>query len=407
MPASDTRHEGPPAAPAPAATSRLIAAIQDLSLARDLGRVMEIVRRAARELTGADGATFVLRDGGFCHYADEDAISPLWKGKRFPLVTCISGWVMLHREAAAIEDIYADPRIPADAYRPTFVKSLAMVPIRRAAPIAAIGNYWAERHNPTPAELELLQALADSTSIAMENVQVYAELERRVRDRTADLEIANRELEAFSYTVSHDLRTPVRHIAGFADLLAAAQPGDPAAPDYLARIQASARHMNVLIDDMLKLARISATNLSRLRIDLSALAREIATRVESAHPQRKAKFVIAPDLHADGDPGLLRIVLENLIDNAWKFTARSPLAEIHFGRHSAANEFFIRDNGVGFPSERADRLFQPFQRLHSADEFHGHGIGLATVHRIVRKHGGMIRAEAAVNGGASFYFTLG
>src|SRR5215216_2626800 len=163
--------------------SRLVSAVQELSLARNLATITDVVRRAARELTGADGATFVLREGDKCHYAEENAISPLWKGQRFPLSTCISGWAMLNRQAAVIEDIYADPRIPADAYRPTFVKSLAMVPIRTEAPIGAIGNYWATRRQPTGEEVELLQALANTTAVAMENVRVYAELEQRVKER--------------------------------------------------------------------------------------------------------------------------------------------------------------------------------------------------------------------------------
>lgn len=125
---------------------RLIEVVQELSLARSLDRIMEIVRTAARELTGADGATFVLREGDFCHYVDEDAIEPLWKGQRFPLSACISGWAMLEREPAVIEDIYVDPRVPSDAYRPTFVKSLVMVPIRSASPVGAIGTYWARNH---------------------------------------------------------------------------------------------------------------------------------------------------------------------------------------------------------------------------------------------------------------------
>ncbi len=156
----------------------LVAAIQRLSLARSLADIQEVVRTAARSLTGADGATFVLRDGSYCHYADEDAISPLWKGQRFPLETCISGWAMLNRRPAVIEDIYEDERIPHEAYRPTFVKSLAMVPIRTVAPVGAIGNYWAHRHEPSVQEVELLQALADSTAVAMENVRVYQELEQ-------------------------------------------------------------------------------------------------------------------------------------------------------------------------------------------------------------------------------------
>jgi diguanylate cyclase (GGDEF)-like protein len=177
---------------------RLVKAVQELSLARDLPTIQRIVRTTARELTGADGATFVLRDNDQCHYADEDAIAPLWKGKRFPMSICISGWVMLNHRSTVIPDIYADPRIPADAYRPTFVRSLAMVPIRTLAPIGAIGNYWAQPYRPDEREVALLQALADTTAVAMENVRVWSELEQRVRDRTAELEHANHEIRRIS-----------------------------------------------------------------------------------------------------------------------------------------------------------------------------------------------------------------
>lgn len=170
--------------------SRLIEAVQELSLARDLPAVMSVVRRAARELTGADGATFVLRDGDQCYYAEENAIEPLWKGQRFPLSACVSGWVMLNRQPVMIEDIYSDPRVPVDAYRPTFVRSLAMVPIRTREPLGAIGNYWAARHQPSAEELTILQALADTTAVALENVQIYAELNRRVRDLSALMQTA-------------------------------------------------------------------------------------------------------------------------------------------------------------------------------------------------------------------------
>lgn len=155
----------------------LIGLVQRLSLARSLPEIQTIVRTGARRLTGADGATFVLRDGDKCFYADEDAIEPLWKGQRFPLGQCISGWAMNNRSPVAIEDIYVDDRIPHAAYRPTFVKSLAMVPIRRLDPVGAIGNYWAEMRVPTDHELDLLQALADSTAVAIENVQVYEQLD--------------------------------------------------------------------------------------------------------------------------------------------------------------------------------------------------------------------------------------
>lgn len=192
----------------------LVSAIRELSQARSLEEVQAIVRRAARQALGADGATFVLRDGDHCAYVDEDAIAPLWKGQRFPMSACISGWVMIHRRAAAIEDIYRDPRIPADAYRPTFVKSLAMMPIRQQAPIGAIGVYWAKRHVTSPSELELLQALADSTSVAMDGVRaprpssvrrrrrpgaaarrcqnLYAFIRHRVGSEVSDRELARR-----------------------------------------------------------------------------------------------------------------------------------------------------------------------------------------------------------------------
>jgi GAF domain-containing protein len=159
---------------------RLVSVVQELSHARSLDEVMKIVRYAARDLTHADGATFVLRDNGYCYYAEENAIGPLWKGKRFPLETCISGWAMLNGRPAVIEDIYKDARIPHDAYRPTFVKSLVMVPIRRKNPIGAIGNYWARVRQPTEEEVAILQALADVTSVALENADLYAQLQGKI-----------------------------------------------------------------------------------------------------------------------------------------------------------------------------------------------------------------------------------
>lgn len=197
---SVTDRPGAPSASYVRGMERLMRAVQELSLARELEQVQQIVRTTARELVGSDGSTFVLRDDDQCFYADEDAIEPLWKGSRFPLSACISGWTMLNKQAAVIEDIYADDRIPHEAYRPTFVKSLAMVPIRSLDPIGAIGNYWADGHLATHEEIALLQALADATSIAMENVAIYGELERRVIDRTAALELANSEISKLSVT---------------------------------------------------------------------------------------------------------------------------------------------------------------------------------------------------------------
>lgn len=180
------------------AMEKLVHVVQALSLARDMPSLQRTVRSAARELTGADGATFVLRDGDQCFYADEDAIGPLWKGLRFPMDMCVSGWVMQNRAPALIADIYQDPRVPADAYRPTFVRSLAIVPIRTMDPIGAIGNYWAHIHQPTQHELHVLQALADSTAVAVESIHILANLEEHVQRRTRELEAANARIRELS-----------------------------------------------------------------------------------------------------------------------------------------------------------------------------------------------------------------
>lgn len=389
----------------------LVAVVQELSLARSLEEVIEIVRHAARELTGADGATFVLRDQDRCFYVDEDAIAPLWKGQRFPLSACISGWAMLNQKPAAIENIYADPRIPADAYRPTFVKSLVMVPIRVQKPIGAIGTYWANHHQPTKDEIEVLQALANTTAVALENIELYHALERRVEERTAQLEAANKELESFSYSVSHDLRAPLRYIDGFAACLEEeyGSASRAEAIEYLGRIRAASKQMSLLIDDLLRLAHLSRAEVRHETVDLSAMARQILSRLQASEPARKVHVKIADGLICHGDPGLLQVLMENLLSNAWKYSSKNEHAMIEFGTVNGADgaiTFFVRDNGAGFHMKDAEKLFAPFRRLHSDAEFQGHGIGLATVQRVIQRHNGRVWAHAETGKGAVFYFAL-
>ena len=176
------------------ALDNLVDVIQLLSLARDLPTMMDIVRRAARRLVGADGATFVLRDGDYCQYIEEDSIDPLWKGQRHHMSACISGWVMSNHQSIVIDDVSTDSRVPTGVFKPTFVRSMAMVPIRARDPIGAIGNYWAYPHTPSLEDLRLLQALADATAVTMENIRIYEELEQRVSERTAELERVNTKL---------------------------------------------------------------------------------------------------------------------------------------------------------------------------------------------------------------------
>lgn len=388
----------------------LMGAVKGLSLARSLPEVVDIVRKAARRLNGADGATFVLRDGEHCHYVDEDSVGPLWKGRRFPLGACISGWSMLNRAPAVIEDIYQDPRIPAEAYRPTYVRSLVMVPIRKEAPIGAIGNYWARRHSPTPEEVDLIQSLADAASLALENVAVYADLENRVRQRTTDLEAVNRELNAFAGSVSHDLRSPLSVIMMNADHLAEKGSGPLTEDDrkVVSEIQEAAGRMRSLIEDILRLSRISRGELETEVVDLGAMAGEILAHLAAGSPGRDYRFVVEDGLKTLGDPGLLRVAMENLLANAWKYSSAREPAVIEVGRVHAAEgfAFFVRDNGVGFDMNEADRLFRPFERLSSSQGFPGTGVGLATAFRVIERHGGRLWAEASPGGGATFCFRL-
>jgi PAS domain S-box-containing protein len=224
------------------------------------------------------------------------------------------------------------------------------------------------------------------------------------------LAATNKELESFSYSVSHDLRSPLRSIDGFSQaLLEDYQDNlDKTGQNYLRRLRGASQKMGELIDGLLKLSRLTRSEMHLKTVDLSALAEEIAARLQETQPERRVKFVIDKGLTANGDPELLRALLENLLSNAWKFTGKNPEAKIEFSldRNGDKKAFFIRDNGAGFDMAYADKLFSAFQRLHGTEEFPGTGIGLATVQRIINRHGGTIRAEGAVGKGATFHFTL-
>jgi PAS domain S-box-containing protein len=238
------------------------------------------------------------------------------------------------------------------------------------------------------------------------------ELEQRVIERTAQLEALNKELEAFSYSVSHDLRAPLRSIDGFSLALQEdyAEKVDEQGKDYIRRIHAATQRMADLIDALLTLSRVTRTGIRLENLDLSNLARTIAAGLHKTQPDRGVKFVIADGLTAMGDVRLLRTVLENLIGNAWKFTAKKADAYIEIGsllQSDGKMVYFVRDNGAGFDMAYSEKLFGAFQRLHSGNEFSGTGIGLATVQRIVHRHGGHVWAEGEPEKGATFYFTLG
>lgn len=251
----------------------------------------------------------------------------------------------------------------------------------------------------------------------IEDISERKKIERHIRqlntalhDRAMVLESVNHELEAFSYSVSHDLRAPLRAVDGFSRILLDeyADRLDDTGKDRLKRVRAAAQHMAVLIDDLLKLSRITRSELKRENIDLSALANEVIEELRKQEPDRAVECTVEPGLIVWGDARLLRIVLDNLLGNAWKFTSKRPEARIEFGRQMQDDEpaYFVRDNGAGFDMAYAEKLFGAFQRLHDTSEFPGTGIGLATAQRIIHKHGGRIWAEGEVEQGATFYFTL-
>jgi light-regulated signal transduction histidine kinase (bacteriophytochrome) len=217
-------------------------------------------------------------------------------------------------------------------------------------------------------------------------------------------------LEAFAYSVSHDLRAPLRHIDGFSQILLEDYTGklDDEGRRHLQRVREASQQMAQLIDDLLNLSRVTRAEMRRETVDLSRMAEIVAESLKRMQSDRKAEFVIEKGLTAEGDERLVRVVLDNLMGNAWKYTGKRPQARIEFGRtnHDSRSAYFVRDNGAGFDMAYAHKLFGAFQRLHSVSEFPGTGIGLATVQRIVHRHGGQVWAEGAVDKGATFYFTL-
>ena len=236
-------------------------------------------------------------------------------------------------------------------------------------------------------------------------------LNESIRQHAADLEVANSELETFSYTVSHDLQAPLRSMNGFSQALFEDYPDrlDEQGKEYLKFIQESSKRMSQMIDDILRLSRITRSELKKVKINLSELAETVAAELKMTEPERSVRFSITPGVQVKGDQRLLRIVLENLLGNAWKFTSKTKDPVIEFGflkNDDAKTTYFVRDNGAGFNEAYADKLFLPFQRLHSIAEYAGTGIGLASVLRVIKKHGGRIWAESKPGAGATFYFTL-
>lgn len=409
----------------------LFQAVRDLGTARDVPAVTDIVRKAARRLTGADGITVVLREDDQCHYVDEEAISPLWKGQRFPMAACVSGWVMQRGVAAVIPDIYADARIPQDAYRSTFVRSLAMMPVRApSAAIAAIGAYWARPHTATSGELEVLHRLAENTGLALENIRLRSALDAERRAR-ADAETALRrqpEIETelksaaanarelaerqdeFMATLAHELRQPIHAAAAALQVIEGRGEG-PArdrAREVLAR---QLQQMTRLVEDLMDASRIvrGEVSLRKTPVDLRDVVQFAVDTAGAAIQERQHELETnVPDapVLVDADALRLQQVLVNLLSNAAKYTPRKGRIRLHVEPDGGTVSIRVRDNGAGIPPDALPRIFDAFVRVNRGDEA-GFGIGLAVARKLVEQHDGSIEARSDGAGrGAEFIVRL-
>jgi PAS domain S-box-containing protein len=330
-----------------------------------------------------------------------------------------AGYTLQRSKPVVVTDLAQETRFrkPALLLDHQVVSGLSVVIHGESGPWGVMGVYTTLPARFSEDDVHFIEAIANLLADAIVRArwelrleQNREALETRVKERTAQLQISNRELEAFAYSVSHDLRAPLRGVDGFSQILLEdyGPELDETAQGYLLRVRAAAKRMGELIDDLLSLSRVSSSGIRRSRIDLSAKVTRLAQELSAAEPERDVHFQIQPGVTVEADPKLVRIAFENLLDNAWKFTRFTEHAEISFGVMTEGNQavYFVRDNGIGFDMTRASRLFAPFQRLHSEDQFEGTGIGLATVERIVRRHGGRVWAESQPGEGTKVLFTL-
>jgi signal transduction histidine kinase len=383
-----------PAEARPREADVLLAAMRGLAAARGLPDVMALVRRAARDLTQADGVTFVLREGPMVHYADEEAVGPLWKGRRFPATACISGWAMIHRESVVIEDIYADARIPHDAYRPTFVKSLAMVPIRAEDPVGAVGAYWAHPHQATPRQLALLEALADAAGVALVNVDLIAGLERAVRMR-----------DEFIALASHELRTPATAVRLRVEALGRGERAPSA--DDLDRLRGVVSRLEDVVAGLGEFSRASRDGIRLVRgtADLADVTRQAADGVRArarTEATGTAISVRAPgQVVGEWDGARLSQAVTHLVENAVKFGRGAPVeVEVTDGPGEAA--VAVRDRGPGLAPADLERVFARYERATTSMSHGGLGLGLWLARAVAEAHGGSVSVDSAPGAGATF-----
>jgi PAS domain S-box-containing protein len=381
-------------------SGRIVDVLYNASVYRDAAGKVRGVFAAARDVTDTKGASQYARSLIEASLDPLVTISPEGKITDVNEATVqVTGAPRDRLIGSDFSDYFTDPNQAREGYRQVFSKGTVTdypLTIRSATGKLTDVLYNASVYRDEKGSVLGVFAAARDYS--------------RLKQTTVELEDSNKDLEAFSYTVSHDLRAPLRAIDGFSLALLEEyrEKLDSQGIQYLTRVRESSQFMGKLIDDLLGLSRVSRTPINRQTVDLSALASTIANSLRRGQATRKVEFVIADSQIADGDPVLLRTVLENLLGNAWKFTSEHASAKIEFGGASQDGRpvYFVRDDGVGFDMAYMDKLFTPFQRLHTKEKFEGTGIGLAAVKSIINRHGGRVWVEAAVERGATFYFTL-
>ncbi|HXG63046.1 MAG TPA: GAF domain-containing sensor histidine kinase [Planctomycetota bacterium] len=384
--------------------------LREVVSSREPSHVRRTVLRAVRELTGADGAAFVLREGNEVFYVEEDAIAPLWKGRRFPIERCVSGWSILRGSPVAIEDVLEDPRAPQDAYRRTFVRGLALVPVRVPDPIGALGAYWARRHAAGERELRLLEALAEAAALAVENLKLFRQAQEAAQVR-----------DEFVSVASHELKIPITALeielqALFEGLQAGRVGGlsGDAVERLLERLEAARDHgerLEDMVNNLLDASRIAAGKLafSPEPLDLQAAAERAVRRFEGLARLTGSAVRLEGDGPVRGRWGRLGIdqILANLLSNALKFGQGKPV-EVRVEEDAARRvaRIVVRDQGVGIPPEAQERLFTRFGRLDTQARVAGLGLGLYIVRTIAEAHGGSVRLESAPGRGSTFTVEL-
>lgn len=384
----------------------LVHVVQDLSRAQNIETITAIVRTAARELTGADGATFVLREDDQCYYADESAISPLWKGQRFPMKMCVSGWVMLNAQVAAIEDIYKDPRVPSEAYRPTFVKSMLMVPIRQDLPIGAIGNYWAHIHQPTVEEINILQSLANITAVAMENVRLHNELQKKVDT----LKKANTALENFIWLSSHELQAPLHAIDDISQWIEESLDRNQydEAKEHVKLLKGRVGRMERFLKDILDYSQIEYIldpALQTMQVNGSDLLKDVIGLInvpEGFDVQINDQF---KKLSLPRMP--LQQIFLNLINHSITHNDKNKNGMVTIDCEERENDylFTMSDNGPGIDPQDQNKMFEMFHVSKSHSVQGGSGLGMALVKKTLDIYGGTITVNSTPRQGSIFTFT--